>query len=278
VAGHGGAVTEIVLVPGLLGTPELYAAQLPALWRFGPVLVADHRRDDSMAAIARRLLASAPPRFTLIGLSMGGYLAFEVLRQAPERVRRLALLDTTARADGPDHLRRRARDIAEVRAGKFETVAVELFRRWVRPAAWGDAALRARVLRMARHTGPEAFLRQSVAIMHRPDSRPDLPGIACPTLILVGAEDAVTTPEHAAEIAAGIPGARHVVVPACGHLSTVEQCRRVLRDPAAHRAAIDRDSAYERLAASWLPLRRRRSSPRRPRRSGRSTTRRPAAA
>jgi pimeloyl-ACP methyl ester carboxylesterase len=227
VAGHGSAVTPIVLVPGLLGTPELYAAQLPALWRFGPVQVADHRRDDSMAGIARRLLDSAPPRFTLIGLSMGGYLAFEVLRQAPERVRRLALLDTTARPDGPEHLDRRAVDIADVRAGKFEAVAAALFRRWVRPAAWGDAALRRRVLRMARQTGPEAFLRQSAAIMHRPDSRPELAAIACPTLVLVGAEDAVTTPEHAAEIAAGIPAAAHVRVPACGHLSTVEQPRAV---------------------------------------------------
>jgi pimeloyl-ACP methyl ester carboxylesterase len=224
-------VASIVLVPGLLGTPELYAAQLPALWRFGAVTVADHRRDDTMAGIARRLLATAPPRFTLVGLSMGGYLAFEVLRQAPERVRRLALLDTTARADGPEQLERRARDIADVRAGKFESVSAALFRRWVRPAAWGDPALRARVLRMARQTGPEAFLRQSLAIMHRPDSRPGLAAVRCPTLVLVGAEDTVTTPEHAAEIAAGIPAAAHAVLPDCGHLSTVEQ-------PAAVTAAL----------------------------------------
>jgi pimeloyl-ACP methyl ester carboxylesterase len=220
-------VSAIVLVPGLLGTPELYAAQLPALWRFGAVTVADHRRDDTMAGIAARLLAAAPPRFTLVGLSMGGYLAFEVLRQAPERVQRLALLDTSARPDGPEQLERRGREIAAVRAGKFESVAAALFRRWVRPGAWGDAALRSLVLRMARHTGPEAFLRQSVAIMHRPDSRPGLAAVACPTLVLVGAEDRPTPPEHAAEIAAGIPGAAHVVVPACGHLSTVERPRAV---------------------------------------------------
>ena len=79
----------IVLIPGLLCTPELYAPQIPVLWRFGPVMVAGHTRDDSMAGIARRILADAPPRFVLMGLSMGGYAALEIMRQAPERVARL---------------------------------------------------------------------------------------------------------------------------------------------------------------------------------------------
>jgi len=86
----------IVLVPGLLVTARLYAEQIPALWRLGPVTVADHTRDDSMAAIARRILADAPPRFALAGLSMGGHVAFEIVRRAPERVARLALLSTSA--------------------------------------------------------------------------------------------------------------------------------------------------------------------------------------
>src|ERR1700741_4843496 len=88
----------IVLIPGLTCTPRLYAEQIPALWQFGPVTVADHRRDDTMAAIARRILAAAPPRFALVGLSMGGYVAMEIIRQEPDRVRRLALLGTNARA------------------------------------------------------------------------------------------------------------------------------------------------------------------------------------
>jgi pimeloyl-ACP methyl ester carboxylesterase len=91
----------IVLVPGLLVTARLYAEQIPALWRLGPVTVADHTRDDSMTAIARRILADAPPRFALAGQSMGGYVAFEIVRQAPERVARLALLSTSARLDPP---------------------------------------------------------------------------------------------------------------------------------------------------------------------------------
>ena len=92
----------IVLVPGLLCTARLYLEQLPALWRFGPVMIADHTRDDSMERIAERILAHAPVRFALIGLSMGGYLSFELLRRAPERVARLALLDTSARPDTPE--------------------------------------------------------------------------------------------------------------------------------------------------------------------------------
>src|ERR1700726_2443210 len=96
----------IVLVPGLNCSPRLYAEQIPALWRFGPVAIADHTRDDSMAAIAARIIAAAPPRFALVGLSMGGYIAFEIVRRAPERVAKLALLDTGARADTPEQTER----------------------------------------------------------------------------------------------------------------------------------------------------------------------------
>ncbi|HLY53085.1 MAG TPA: alpha/beta hydrolase, partial [Steroidobacteraceae bacterium] len=92
----------LVMIPGLLDSARLYARQLPELWRLGPVMVADHTRDDSIAGIARRILANAPPRFALAGLSMGGYICFEILRQAPGRVAKLALLDTSARADTPE--------------------------------------------------------------------------------------------------------------------------------------------------------------------------------
>ena len=87
----------ILLVPGLVSSPRIYAPVAPALWRFGPVTVANHVRDDNMGAIARRILAEAPPRFALAGHSMGGYIAFEILRQAPNRVAKLALINTQAR-------------------------------------------------------------------------------------------------------------------------------------------------------------------------------------
>jgi pimeloyl-ACP methyl ester carboxylesterase len=216
-----------LLLPGLTATVRLYAPQLPALWQFGPVMVADHRRDDSIGAIARRILDHAPPRFSLLGLSMGGYIAFELLRRAPERIARLALLDTTARADAAEQSARRTELIKLARAGHFDKLADLAYPALVHPDRQGDQALRETVLSMAEETGAEAFIRQQTAIMHRPDSRADLAAIACPTLVLVGDADQLTPPEHAQEIAAGIRGARLTVVPASGHLSTLEQPQRV---------------------------------------------------
>src|SRR3954453_7685581 len=91
----------VILVPGLLCSARLYAQQIPRLWQIAPVLVADHRRDDTIGAIADPILANAPPRFALAGLSMGGYIAFVVAQQAPERVQKLALLDTSAQPETP---------------------------------------------------------------------------------------------------------------------------------------------------------------------------------
>jgi pimeloyl-ACP methyl ester carboxylesterase len=216
-----------VLIPGLLCTPQLYAEQIPALWRFGSVTVADHTRDDTMAGIARRILAQAPPRFTLIGLSMGGYVAFEVQRQAPDRVANLALLDTTARPDAPEQTEQRKRQIEMTQNARFDGIAQLLFPRFVAAARRDDRALQAVVRTMAEDTGPEAFIRQQTAIMNRADSRPGLGAISCPTLVLVGADDTLTPPDRAAEMAAAIPGARQVVVPASGHLSPLEQPQAV---------------------------------------------------
>jgi pimeloyl-ACP methyl ester carboxylesterase len=213
----------IVLIPGLTCTPRLYAEQITALWQFGPVTVADHRRDDSMAAIARRILAAAPPRFALAGLSMGGYIAFEIMRQAPERVARLALLDTGARGDTPEQTERRKVVIALAKEGRYAEVPEIAFPVYVHRDRHGDEALKAIVRAMAAETGAEAFLRQQQAIISRPDSRPGLGAIRCPTLVLVGEGDMATPPELAQEIAAGIPGSRLVIVPGSGHLSTLEK-------------------------------------------------------
>jgi pimeloyl-ACP methyl ester carboxylesterase len=216
-----------LLLPGLLATARMYAPQIPALWQFGPVMVAAHRYDDSIAAIARRILDHAPTVFSLVGLSMGGYIAFELLRQAPTRIRRLALLDTTARADTTVQSARRGELIELARAGRFGEIADLAYPGLVHPDRLDDQALREIVRCMARETGAEAFIRQQTAIMARRDSRADLATIDCPTLVLVGEADQLTPPEHAQEIAAGISGARLLVVPASGHLSTLEQPQRV---------------------------------------------------
>jgi len=213
----------IVLVPGLLCSPLLYAKQIPALWQFGPVTVSDHRRDDSMDAIARRILAAAPPRFALAGLSMGGYIAYAILRAAPERVTRLALLDTGSRADLPEQSERRKVQIELARSGRLADISEALWPLFVHKDRHNDQDLKKIVLQMAEQTGADAFVRQQTAIMSRPDSRPDLPKIKCPTLVLVGEADQLTPPKLSEEIAAAIPGSRLVVVRGSGHLSTIER-------------------------------------------------------
>ena len=217
----------VVLIPGLLGSPRLYAGQVPELWRFGPVMVADHTRDESMSAIARRILAAAPPKFALVGLSMGGYISFEILRTAPERVAKLALLDTSARPDLPEQTQGRREQIAEAKAGRLLEVLDRAFATWVHPARRDDRALRDLVVAMANETGVDGFVNQQLANIGRVDSRPGLAAIRCPTLVLVGEQDAVTPPERAAEITNGIPGARLVIVPDCGHMSAVERPEKV---------------------------------------------------
>jgi pimeloyl-ACP methyl ester carboxylesterase len=225
-------VTEplpVVLIPGLLASARLYAAQIPALWRTGPVTVADHTRDDSVAAIARRILASAPQAFALVGLSMGGYLCFEIVRQAPQRVARLALLDTSARPDTPEASASRRTQMELASQGSLAEVLEMLFPRLVSRVHCHDAALRALVGLMAEEVGATAFIRQQTALIARCDSRPTLGSIRCPTLVLVGEDDELTPPERAVEMAAGIAGARLVRVPQCGHLSTLEQPEQVTR-------------------------------------------------
>ncbi len=217
----------IVLVPGLNCSARLYAEQIPALWRFGPVTVADHTRDDSMTAIAARILAAAPPRFALVGLSMGGYIALEIMRQAPQRVAKLALLDTGSRPETPEQTARRRPRIELAKAGHMTEVADVQFPLLVHPSRHGDQSLRNLTRSMAEETGAEAFLRQEQAIIGRPDARKGLAAIKCPTLVLVGDGDELTPPHLSEEIAAAIPGARLVVVPECGHLSTLERPQAV---------------------------------------------------
>jgi len=213
----------VVLVPGLMCSARLYAEQIPALWRLGPVMVADHTRDDSMTAIARRILAAAPPRFALAGLSMGGYIAMEMTQQAPERVAKLALLDTSSRPETPEQTKNRQRVIALAEAGRFAEVAELLFPIFVHRDRRDDAALKHVVRVMAEETGAAAFLRQEQAIIGRADARANLAAINCSTLVLVGDGDELTPPHLSEEIAAGIAGARLVIIADCGHLSTLER-------------------------------------------------------
>jgi pimeloyl-ACP methyl ester carboxylesterase len=219
----------IVLLPGLLCDHRLFAAQIPALSEHAAPVVADLTGTDSIAGLAAHVLATAPRRFALAGLSMGGYIAFEILRRAPERVSRLALIDTQARADTPEASARRRGLMELAEKGEFKGVTPRLLPLFVHPDRLGDAALVGTVEAMAETVGKQGFLRQQQAIMGRPDSRPGLPAIACPTLVLAGREDQLTQPELQVEMAGLIPDATLVLVPRCGHLSPLEQPTAVTR-------------------------------------------------
>lgn len=219
----------VVLVPGLNCSARVYAPQLPALWQFGPVQVADHRRGDSMAAIARSILDHAPPRFALAGFSMGGYIALEILRQARERVLKLALVDTAAVADRPEQTEKRLRVMALTREGKAAEREEALWPLLVHESRLNDEAVRSVVKAMHQETGTEAYLNQQNAIMHRADSRPLLAELRMKTLIVVGDSDQITPPAAAKEMNELVPDSKLDIIPNCGHMSTLERPDRVTK-------------------------------------------------
>lgn len=223
--------TPIVLVPGLNCTAECYAGQIPALWQFGSVQVADHKRGSTMAEIAAAILGDAPPRFALAGFSMGGYIVFEMLRQAPERITRLALIDTMARLDTPERLQKRHDAIRLAQAGKHRQIVAANYAESVHPQNAGDAAIRETSIRMAVENGPEVYIRQQQAIITRPDSLPLLPTIRVPTTIIVGEADTITPVADSRIMADTIPNAELVMIAGAGHMSPTEQ-------PAAAAAAL----------------------------------------
>ena len=221
----------LILLPGLLCDWALWQPQVEALADNAEAEIADLSRDESLPLMAARVLAAAPERFALAGLSMGGYLAQEIMRQAPERVTRLALLDTSARADTPERLAVRRGLIELAQKGEFKGITPRLLPQWLHPDHLGDAALTAAIMEMAQRVGRDAYLRQMRAIMARPDGRDDLRRIRVPTLVLCGREDQSTPLALHEEIAALVPGASLAVIERCGHLSTLEQ-------PAAVSAAL----------------------------------------
>ena len=226
----------LVLVPGLTCTARLYTPQVEALWLYGPVMIADHRRDADIAAVAKRILDAAPPRFALGGLSYGGYIAFEMMRQAADRIVKLALLDTSARADTPEQTAARETQIAAVEAGGYGEIADFAIARYLHRDHQSDQATdddraadggrdggggfraRASCDHLAAGFAARCWRRSAVRLW-------------CWSATVTMA----TPPDLAKEIAAGIPGSRLVIVPDCGHLSTIEQ-------PAAVNAAL----------AAWL--------------------------
>lgn len=217
----------VVLIAGQLLTARLWAPQVAALSDRCEPVVADQASHDTIAAMAAAILADAPERFSIVGQAMGGFVAFEMLRQAPARVGRLVLMSTLASADGPAQTARREGYLRLVEAGRFDEVVEERLPLLLSPERRSDPELVAAARAMAAATGPDAFLRQQRAIMSRPDSRPSLSAIACPTLILCGRQDGIVTLAHQEEMRDGIPGARLEILDDCGHLMSLEQPARV---------------------------------------------------
>lgn len=217
----------LVLIPGLMTTRDLFAHQAEDLAGTADVLIADITAADTVEALAASVLETAPERFVLGGLSMGGYVALEIMRQAPRRVSALALLDTSARPDTPEQSEGRARLVAVARKRGMAAVVRELFPKLVDPDRKDDEALARSALRMAEAVGVEAFARQQAANTTRPDSRPTLDQIDCPTLVLVGDRDQITPPPLAEEMTAAIADARLEMIPHCGHLSSLERPEEV---------------------------------------------------
>lgn len=220
-------MTPLVLILGLACTAEMFAPQVAALSPHRPVTVASTLKGDSMPQMAAAILRDAPPRFALGGISMGGYIAFEIMRQAPERVERLALMSTTARPDAPEQTALRQALIARAESGELEAIMREISPRLLHPLHKTDQTLIEVQVRMGLEIGAEGFVRQQRAIIGRADSRPDLPAIRIPTLVLVGDRDPLTPPIRAREIASTLPNAHLVIVPECGHASTLEQPQAV---------------------------------------------------
>jgi pimeloyl-ACP methyl ester carboxylesterase len=216
-------MTDLVLLPGLLCDDRLWGHQAETLADVARVHIADLTRHTSIADMADDVLANAPETFALAGLSMGGYVAMEILRRAPGRVERVALLDTTARPDGDEQKRRRKGLIELSAMGKFKGVTPKLLPLLIHPDRQEDPWLTSTVMKMAEHVGQDAFQRQQTAIMGRIDSRPSLKDVRCPALVLCGRQDAITPLPVAEEMAGLMEQARLVVVEDCGHLASLEQ-------------------------------------------------------
>jgi pimeloyl-ACP methyl ester carboxylesterase len=214
---------NLVLLPGLLNDAQLWQHQLQALAPFAEVSVGDLTQHDNMAQQAASVLAQAPVGpFALAGLSMGGYVALEIMRQAPERIIALALLDTSARPDTAEATANRHKLIEQAQRD-FSQVAPALMQKLLHPDHLQQVALTDAFAQMAERVGKDAFIRQQTAIMTRIDSRPSLPHIKCPVLVLCGREDGVTPLEVHEEMVACIPRATLTIVEHSGHLSALEQ-------------------------------------------------------
>lgn len=218
----------LILLPGMPLDAALWEHQARHLGEVAEVWIPTLYHHDSIAAMAAAVLAEAPPGpLSVAGLSMGGYVAMEILRQAPERVERLALLDTNARADTAEATATRREAVALARQGRYGQVIRAALPRLIHPDRLADDGFVRSVLAQMERVGVDGYAREQEAIINRVDSRPGLAAIRCPTLVICGRQDILTPPALHEEMADAIPGARLVLIEDCGHLSAMEQPQAV---------------------------------------------------
>ena len=214
---------SLLLLPGLLNTRRLWESQIADLTDVAEVTVPELWHHASIGEMAEAALKVAPERFSLGGFSMGGYVAFEILRRAPERVERLALMDTQATPDTPEATARRRGFVEQTKMGRFHGVQPSLLPQIVHRSRLADQSVIQPIVEMAAEVGADGFCRSQVAMIDRPDSRPLLVEIKQPTLVLVGRQDIATPLIRAEEMAADISHSQLVVIETCGHMSPLEK-------------------------------------------------------
>lgn len=214
---------DLILLPAFMTTANLWRHQIEALADIASIAVVDLTPYDSIEAMADAVLDAAPERFALAGLSLGGFTAFEIMRRGPERITKLALVSTSARADTSERLEGREAQMEMVRAGRFAE-AIEPFPTIIQSRDRPLAPEALETIRdMCREVGPNGFLKQQTAMMNRPDSRAGLAAISCPTVVICGRQDQSWPLENSEELAAAIPGAKLVVIEDCGHFPPIDR-------------------------------------------------------
>lgn len=218
-----GTATNLALLPGLGCDAAVWTRQVAGLGELVVPHVPDLAGGDDIASLARSTLAVLPDRFALVGHSMGGYVALEIMRRAPERVTRLALINTQPQRDTPEQADRRRRLVAQAERGEFDAVLDELLPLQFHPALGPDDAVVDAARQMAERVGQVAFLRQQRAIVSRVDSTPTLSTITCPTLVIGSDHDVIAPVERSRQMADRIAGATLVVLESCGHMGPMER-------------------------------------------------------
>lgn len=218
----------LLMIPGTLCNTLLFKHQIADLTDIADCQVANHSSSDDLKDVAAHILASVSGRFSVMGLSYGGIIAFEMIRQAPNRIQKLILLNTNHKKPSETTRANQERFLGMAALGNFRNITTDFLKdAMLHPKHAAKAELRTEILQMAMDTGETAFFRQIKAQLNRPDSTQDLSHIQCPVLIMTGREDKVCTPELHQEMARLIPHATLKIIEECGHLSTMEQPKKV---------------------------------------------------